>query len=422
MSQRLLICTRSIAVPAITFALGWALKPDAPQARGHSRNSTPGASAADHAAQGRHPAKAGASAGASTEATAGSAARLTSVKIEELGRAYRTATDPIARREAFAKLIAGLTAETALEIRAQIEHLGSNDPDFRDFHFAWGKVGGVDAVLHGTQTDKSDMAPTLAGWAAANPAAARAWFQGLDPKSDQHAGSGSLKEALVHGLAIASPSAASEYVIALGENGDRDAKRMMRIIAEKVMQSGGSGEAATWATALPAGELRGQALYEVARTRAREDPASAAAWATRLAGDPNSANITYGISMEWGGRDGAATVRWLESLAGDQSAAYGAALGSWTRSDPLAASQYIADMTPSSGRDQAIGGLVSSHRWEDPAAAVAWAGQISDPQRRQEVLAQAAEAYVRKDPAGAAAWLPASGLPEETVQRLQRRR
>ncbi len=422
MSRRFLVITCWIAIPAFTFALGWLVKPDPREGPVPARDAAAAAAAAGRGSTFRPSGKTGGRDGKSVEATAGNSARLTSAGIEELGRAYRTATDPLARREAFGKLIDGLTAENALEIRKQIEHLDSNDPDFRDFHFAWGKVGAMEAVIHGTNTDKQDMAPTLAGWASANPEAARAWFEGLDPKSDKYARNGYLKEALVHGLAIASPGAASDYVMALGAAGDSNAKRMMGIIADKVMQSGGPAAAATWASALPAGDLRGHALFEVARARVREDPASAAAWATQLAGDPNSGNITSGISMEWGSRDGPATVRWLESLEGDQSAAYGSAIRSWARTDPLAASQYVADMTPSSGRDQAIGGLVSSHRWEEPAAAVMWAGHISDPKRREEVLTLAAEAYVRRDPAGAAAWLPASGLPEETVQRLQRRK
>ena len=63
---------------------------------------------------------------------------LTAERIAVIGDQLRRATDPIAKRQAFAKLIAGLTAENALEIREQIAHLKDDDPDFRDFHYAWG--------------------------------------------------------------------------------------------------------------------------------------------------------------------------------------------------------------------------------------------------------------------------------------------
>lgn len=149
--------------------------------------------------------------------------------------------------------------------------------------------------------------------------------------------------------------------------------------------------------------------------------AAPASWAASLAADKNNGAVNYGISTEWGWRDGAANVQWLDSLGGNQSAAYGPALGGWAKVDPLAASQYVANMPPSTSRDSAIGGMVYSHRWEDSVASITWANQISDPKGRQDALTMTAEAYVRKDPA-AAAWLPGSGLPVETQQRLLRGR
>jgi hypothetical protein len=410
-----------ISLAAGAFALGWTLKPAQDSARDEAAGSS-GPSAITLSSSSRisgyHSATAAGAQGFSASGKPGAAGPLTTAGIAALGEEFRSARDPLARREAFAKLLAGLTVENALEVRKQIEHLDSDSPEFRDFHFAWGKIGGAEAVLHGAGTDKQDMGPTMAGWASANPSAARAWYEALPEKSEKPPRRDQMKEAIVHGLAIADPAKAVEFVTALGAAGDSRARQMMGIVTNKMLESAGPAAAAAWAVNLPEGELRGNALFDVARAQVRADPAKAAAWAAPLAGDKNGSSVIYGISTEWGGRNGAAAVKWLDTLSGNQSASYGPAVAGWAKADPLAASKYISTMPPSENRDYAIGGLVYSHRWEDPAATIAWAGEIKDTKRRQEVLTLAAEAFARKDPAGAAAWLPASGLPPATQQRL----
>ena len=408
------------ALSAMTFALGWHLKPapvigSAPTQR--------------HAVEPMLPTddlrRRSDSDTAGREGTAGAnkSRALTSERIATLGDRLRRATDPITKRQAFAELIAGLTAENALEIRKQIDHLKDDDPDFRDFHYAWGKVAGLEAVLHGLETtDRKDMGPTLAGWASHDPASAKEWYDTLAEKGEGGANKQAMKAALVHGLAIANPSNAADFVYALGEAGDRRAKEMMGIVMGKVVQTEGAQQAAQWATNLGPGQLRGHALWEAGRQGVREDADATLAWASDLArsDDPNAGSLTYGVAQEMGWRDGAKVADWLSSIdGGAATSAYAPLLGGWVKSDPLAASEYVASMPPSENRDWAIGGMVHSHRWEDPTAAIAWANELSSAEGREKVMTLAAEAYVRKDPAAAAEWLPTSGLPIETQERLQ---
>ncbi len=418
MKNQHLVTAAWCAVTAGAFALGWWAKP---QARSRFEGGAAVSSPARPApvAVSRSLAGAGAVGGGAVEAgKSGALAPLTSAGIAELGEAFRTATDPILKREAFARLIAGLTVHNALEIRKQIEHLDSDDPNFRDFHFAWGKIGGADAVVHGAGTDKRDMGPTLAGWASADPAGAKAWFGSLEEKGGKGLNRDQLKEAFVHGLAIADPGMATEYVMGLGAAGDPRAKQMMGIVTEKMLTAGGVDCATGWARGLPDGGLRDHAYYEIARAQVRQDPAAAAAWAAPLAAEKGGGAAVYGISSEWGPRNGQAAVQWLESLKGDQSASFGPAMAGWAKADPLAASQHISAMPPSENRNNAIGGMVYSYRWEDPVSSVAWANQITNAKNRQDVLTMTAEAWLKKDPANAAAWLPGSGLPAEVQQRL----
>lgn len=410
-----------IAISAATFALGWHLKPS------HDGNDhgnavtvspTPKTSSLLHRDRPLEKSESELAASPSPENRA-----LNSSRIAAIGDRLRRTADPIEKRQAFAELLAGLTAENALEIREQIAHLDADDAEFRDFHYAWGKVAGLDAVLNGLETDKRDAGPTLAGWASADPAAAKEWYDTLENEGNQGANKQAMKAALVHGLAIADPANAADFVYALGEAGDRRAKEMMGIVMGKVVQSGGAQEAAQWATQLGAGELRGHALWEAGRAGVRENADATLSWASEMVqDDPNAGSLAYGIAQEMGWRDGPKVAEWLTSLDSEAvTAAYSPLFGGWTKADPLAASQFVADMPPSENRDWAIGGMVYTHRWEDPSAAVAWATQLSSAEGRERVMTLAAEAYVRKDPAGAAEWLPTSGLPMETQERLVQR-
>ncbi len=417
LSRSFLVPLGWLTLSAATFGLGWHLKPH-PE-RPNSVASLTGeamTSPLGFEMTGRIEA----SHSGSDSPDVKSSVVLSSDRIATLGKQLRRSTDPIARRTAFGELLAGLTSENALTIREQIAHLKDSDPEFREFHYAWGQVAGLDAVMHGLETDAKDMGPTVAGWASHDPGAAKDWYESLNEKGNRGANQQGMKAALVHGLAIHDPQSAADFVYTLGSSGDRRAKEMMGIVMGKVVQEGGAEQAALWASNLKEGDLRGHALWEAGRAGVREDADATLAWATDLArDDPNAGSLAYGIAEEMGWRDGPKMAEWLASLDRDAAkAAYGPLLGGWTKADPLAASEFVAEMPPSESRDWAIGGMVHSHRWEDPSAAVAWATQLSSAEGREKVMTLAAEAFVKQDPLGAAEWLPTSGLPVATQERL----
>ena len=73
---------------------------------------------------------------------------LSETDIEVLGRRVRDELHPTGGRLAFARLLEGLTVENAELIRVQISHLDEKSAGFREFHYAWGEVGGKEAVMH----------------------------------------------------------------------------------------------------------------------------------------------------------------------------------------------------------------------------------------------------------------------------------
>ncbi|MGB0144693.1 MAG: hypothetical protein ACPGAP_07955, partial [Akkermansiaceae bacterium] len=99
---------------------------------------------------------------------------------EELAAAFKSG-DLIERRLAFAAILEKLTPENARDLRELIADFPQDSPEFREFHYAWGAVAGVEAVTHGRDTPKKDMAASLAGWASNDPSAALAFFDTLSP-------------------------------------------------------------------------------------------------------------------------------------------------------------------------------------------------------------------------------------------------
>lgn len=345
---------------------------------------------------------------------------LTDETIAALGERFKTSTDPIQRRLAFARLLDGLTAENALLIREQLEHLDGDTSEFREFHYAWGAVGGEDAVVHGADTPQRDMASTLAGWASADPDAALKWLAGAEEDKKRY-DKRSLQFGLIHGLSNRDPKMAADHVFALAADGEKEAEGLLGVVTSKVLRTDGASEAAEWAEALPSGALRASAMDRVAHEYVAKDPQAAAAWAERFVNEEHSARIIEEVGDEWAERDPVASIGWLETLEHGEgkSDAFSSALGEWASKDPTAASEYLATM-PSDApeRDAAIGGFVGRLAWEDPASAIAWAGEIQDTNRQQSVLIRAGQAFHRRDPTGAAEWLPNSGLSAEAQQKV----
>ena len=170
--------------------------------------------------------------------------KLSGGDIEILGEQFRKGTNPIERRMAFTALLAGLTAENALQVRKQIEHMDQRSAEFREFHYAWGAVGGADAVMFGADTEEDDMSPALTGWARADPEAALAWFENLDMENNAGfdallkdrkipaaALTGHLMRGLVQGLADANPDTATQFVQDMVASGHEGAEGMIHIVA-----------------------------------------------------------------------------------------------------------------------------------------------------------------------------------------------
>ncbi|MEM0897760.1 MAG: hypothetical protein AAGJ79_12855 [Verrucomicrobiota bacterium] len=364
---------------------------------------------------------------------------LTDGKIKELGETFRESLDPIEKRLAFSDLLRGLTPGNAEAVRRQIEHLPQNSPEFQEFHYAWGKVAGNDAVMFGAETEKADMAPALSGWASADPEAALDWFRSLDMENDS-AFDNLLKdrgldpnelrhhfaEGIVKGLSAVDAEAATEFVYSLPDPDMQRSRGMLRTVTESVMRSRTSAEAAAWAAALPAdadgdNTLRQTALARVAGQFAWSEPELAVDWVGELPLADQTEGVLHTLGGKLGAREGENAAAWSTSLnpaSPGREAAIHASFEGWTHTNPGAVTEYLSGMTSSPDRDLAISGFVSRYRWENPEATIVWADQITNATTREQALVQAGRAYMKQNPDDGAAWLAASELSNEAKLRV----
>jgi len=310
---------------------------------------------------------------------------LSEADIIELGQEFRLAKGPIAKRLIFGEILKSLTPENAEMMRKNIEHLSADSPEFREFHYAWGTMAGKVAIDHGAETPKRDMAASLAGWASADPVAAMRYFDSLDEKAKN--GGNYMKWGAVYGLADADPNLASEFAAERFANGDKEAAKMINIVADKVLETGDHEIATNWAQNIPEGHLQNSAYQKIGYEYARDDPKGAAEWASNLPGGEGKNRALSSTFHAWAGRS------------------------------PEDAAEAISNL-PNDQRDSARYGYATRVVHDNPAMGVEWAAAISDPKDRNNALVSTGRVFWRRDKAGATQWLHNSGLSAEDQARI----
>ncbi|MDC0049711.1 hypothetical protein OAL09_10270 [Verrucomicrobia bacterium] len=352
---------------------------------------------------------------------------LSDLEIESLGQKLKESTSPIDRRLAFSKLLQGLTEENALLIRDQIKDFDGGSSEFKEFHYAWGAIGGTDAVMFGVDTVEPDMSPALSGWASSDPQKAIAWFEALDMENDSSFDPllkdrkmkaedlrNHLMGGLVQGLADTDPDLAIGFVQDVLDSGNKAAHGMMHAPISAMIRSSSPLEAAQWASQLEEGFVRDQAMSRTADHFARKDFEAAKEWAESVSSNDGAEKVIGPVTRNWASRDPEAAMDWVSSLPEGKAQRSGtwAALNGWAGKDPTAASDYLANMPDSEMRNTAISGFSDRLVWENPQAAMTWANSITSDEMRNDALTRVGRSWARKDPKAASDWADSTpGIP-----------
>ena len=309
---------------------------------------------------------------------------LTEEGIAELGAIFKDG-NLIERRLACAEMLKQLTPDNARQLREQIAHMSQDSAEFREFHYAWGSIAGDEAILHGKDTPKRDMAASLAGWASEDPQSAMAYFNNLS--AEEQSDGTHMKWGAAFGLADADPQLAAEFAVERSQSGDKDADKMIHIAAAAALKSGDQEEVTQWASNIPEGDLQNTAFQRIAGDYAKEDPAKAVEWASNL---PEGEGKNHAV---------------------------GSSFHQWANRDPKEAANAISTL-PFDQQDSATYGYATSVVHKEPAAGVQWAANIKDPEARTNAMVDTGRVFYRRDREAAQEWLATSNLTEDSIQRI----
>lgn len=351
---------------------------------------------------------------------------LTLAQIDELGERLKNEEDSGLRKEILDQLIAGMTAENALDIRKYIEKMSDRSYEWREFHKAYGAVAGEVAVRHGEQTKGRDVELALVGWVSADPDKAMEWYRTLDEKSKKTMFSQEgLSMAVLEGLAENDPKVATEFMVSLNTSGG-NSWRASRIVSEKIwkqaVESGSVEDAIKWTEELPSEDLKKSSQALMAGNYAKLNPLEAASWVEGITKQEGSNDYAVGMVVEnWRKTDPAAAVNWLTSFGDEKNnlgGAYYRAFNTWAEADPGAATKYLESMNSSKSKDYAIYGLSRTLSSKEPEQAMELASSIADSDIRIKSIISNSQTVFKDNPKGFQSWLANSNLSSKEKEKV----
>jgi hypothetical protein len=236
-----------------------------------------------------------------------------------------------------------------------------------------------------------------------------------------------LRKGIIRGLATADPGDAMEFATrSMGADAsaaerswgwfalDEDVREIASVQVEH-----GTLRATQWAEGLPDGPAKAIAFKQVAEALVRFDPLEAARWVEIHGEDAHATDAVRRVALGLARDAPMQTVDWAIQLSDRaRNEVVREAVKQWTRSDPVAASEYLIDMPFSSARDVAVGSFASELGSDDPQIAAEWAGSIEDDALRLEALETVARTWLQGDPDQARQWLSASSLSVESQEQV----
>ncbi len=361
-------------LPSIGVLAGWflrpVLRPESTPAGGMSADSI---NAADAAIAGKFPATSGKAAVPAAPAMVKSEA-LPPVNLKDpksslksLIAFSRSSKNPLRSQ---ARLLAFADQLSPADLKAfAIE--ASNQPQNY-----WGGDSAVKDIL-------------LGHWAEVAPKEALAFVTGSNTPATRQA-----LNAVFSQLAITDPRAAEAALGSLGEGRKKGALRAMAIsiardrpmeaitlLDRQKAQMGDfsyysvmsiwsrqdPGGAAAYATSLPDGQKRSQAMNNVASGMAQEDPNGALVWAKSLPRSSESLNLVRNIIGEVAERDPQAALAMAkEQPLREQRNLLSGVAANWMATDPDGAVNWIKTMEDGATRQQCIGNMSGYAAWSGP--------------------------------------------------------
>ena len=343
---------------------------------------------------------------------------LSSAQMKAAMSEILTESDPVKSSLMFAMMLDQLTAENAPTVLAEIKARVAGFEGMRYFGllaYKWGSVDGAGAMADAaTQDGPAKMmtsAAAIAGWAAKDPEAAKAWL--ASNKEGNEWEKGIMERGLVSGLARNDSAAAQAYVASIKDEGQRT--RMTQVLLEEKLKQG-TDAAAAWAAGLTDPQMKRGAFESIADQMYRNDPAKGLEFIKANAGDPEAATAAGNMVRRLGEKDPKEAVAFSQALPDGavRASSFEQTFRAYSDKDPEAAGIYInTTMKTGSDRDSAIRGLARGLSRSEPEAALTWVDAITDPAVQFESAQEVLRRSYRTNPDGAVAYMTSKSWTQE---------
>jgi len=334
--------------------------------------------------------------------------------LEEWLKKLMGQDDDLYRMQNLMKLIE--TLNTPEDLKAALEAVGTRRGRFSEYGLLMEKFAKIDpraAIAYaGEQGGREKMmgiSSVLHTWTRTNPTAALAWAQTegaalRDPTRNfnspagpggQGGPGGGDKGQPRENFAVASvisQMAKTDLDAALtaaeSSASGRPSGRVVESLMSEMLSQRGADAARQAGDAMPAGDLKNSYLRALAERLAGKDAAGTAQWALSFS-DPET-----------------------------KSRALGQIMGEWAKSDATAAGNFLAKQPVSAETDSAREHYAEQVARKDPSGAMTWATTITDVARQERTLTTLARDWTRRDPAAANQWIAQSSLSNDLKAKL----
>lgn len=245
------------------------------------------------------------------------------------------------------------------------------------------------------------------------PAKALQWAQNLPEPGERTA---ALEEAL-WSISGVDPELAAQEISKL--NDPALIESVGSAIAEELAAKD-PAKAVQWASGLPAGTARSEAMAGALAGWAAQDPQ--AAYAYLQSNDRGNGDAMEWVFEEWGAKtpqDAANAIAGITDAAARERAVTGLVNGWLNEEDTQGVEQWVDQLPAGRERDMASLAIVDALSFDEPEPAWDRALTISDPQLRQEAVLSAFSGLVDVDPQAARAALASPQLSAEDRQLLE---
>ena len=275
-------------------------------------------------------------------------------------------SSPFKRQADFVQALDTLQPEDVDGLRqlfGQLAHQGMHfSNEWQAFYERWGAIDPERALAHALSEPETKWAPgamqdALRGWAARDPAAARAWL-------GAHESAANFESAFlgcVEGYAGKDLSAATRMAMESVPAGNETYAKIGEALAEAAVRQGQLSGLEAWYDALPDqgdGTLKRAAFAHVWWREEHASEQRAVDWLTQQAANPWRSDQQYGEMADTvAQRDPAAALAWMEKLPPSPKdgtwPGMTRVLRRWQQADPQAVQTWLQNPQPSAFRDYA---------------------------------------------------------------------